>query len=101
MFKYKYLKCFILIYFQKANNEETSPTTTSTRSIISNDNKNSQILLCYLSYLFNKRGGIANLTIESIQPYLCTHLVYSMAKIDDKTYDNLVPFGDDNNGISV
>jgi GH18 family chitinase len=37
--------------------------------------------------------------MESIQPFLCTHLVYSMAKIDDKTYDNLVPFGDDNNGI--
>ncbi len=73
----------------------TTSTTSTTKIPPKNDNNNKPVLMCYLSYLFNKRSGIANFTVDNIDPNLCTHIVYSMVKINDTTHDNLVPFSDD------
>jgi len=51
-------------------------------------------LVCYLSYFFNKRAGIANLNIETLDVDTvnsCDILIYSFVKIDNKTFDKIMP----------
>ena len=39
--------------------------------------------------------GNANFGVNNINPNLCTHLIYSFAKLDPNTFD-IVPWGDIN-----
>ncbi len=50
--------------------------------------------VCYLSYFFNKRAGLANLKIENLDTETlnsCEILIYSFVKIDNTTFDKIMP----------
>ena len=66
--------------------------------ILATNEANEMKLVCYLSYFFNKRPGVANLTIDSIDPFLCDVIIYSLAKIDDSTYEKIIPFQETDTG---
>lgn len=61
--------------------------------------KSSPKMVCYISSFHKRKLENATLMPDQIDPFMCTHLIYSMAKIDDTSYDKILPFQDDDLGI--
>jgi hypothetical protein len=43
--------------------------------------------------------GFDYFKVSDIDPNLCTHIIYSMAKIDTESYEKLVPYEPSNLGM--
>lgn len=47
--------------------------------------------MCYISGFHQRKFENTSFHVDKIDPYMCTHLIYSMARINETTYDNLIP----------
>jgi GH18 family chitinase len=61
--------------------------TTTNSQIISNKNKK---LVCYYTNWSQYRPGVGRFVPENVDPFLCTHIIYAFAKVDEA--GNLKPF---------
>jgi len=61
--------------------------STLNSQIISKRNK---ILVCYYTNWSQYRPGVGRFVPENVDPFLCTHIIYAFAKVDEA--GNLQPF---------
>ncbi len=67
-----------------------------------NEKKPTKRIVCYLQNVFTKPKsavqGFSYFKVSDIDPNLCTHIIYSMARIDTETYDRILPYDPSNIG---